>query len=109
MPPNLSVHFLCIIDVIKHDLFNAATVLIDSQEWLTMLLLCLSGSVIYWMPFLSDIFYVPMQRTVGFCNTQIGILISTSGITSLFGYFPGGWLADRIGIARSWNSPLMCD
>ena len=67
-----------------------------SEKWLTMLLLCLSGSAIYWLPFLSETYYVPMQKTFGFSNTQIGMLLSTFGIMSLVGYFPGGWLADRL-------------
>jgi len=50
----------------------------------------------YWLPFLSEIFYVPMQDAFGFSKTQIGILLSTFGFVSLVTYIPGGWLADRI-------------
>jgi nitrate/nitrite transporter NarK len=67
-----------------------------TNKWLTMALLCFSGSIIYWMPFLSEIFYVPMQDAFGFSKTQLGILSSTFGTTSLLAYFPGGWLADRV-------------
>ncbi len=49
----------------------------------------------YWLPFFSEIYYVPMQKTFGFTNTQIGNLVSFFGIISLISYFPGGWLADR--------------
>jgi len=66
-----------------------------AEKWLTMMLLCLTGSTIYWMPFFSEIYYVPMQDAFGFSNTQLGVLSSTFGFTSLIGYFPGGWLADR--------------
>ena len=66
-----------------------------AEKWLTMVLLCFSGSTIFWMPFLSEIYYVPMQDAFGFSKTQIGILSSTFGFVSLIGYFPGGWLADR--------------
>jgi nitrate/nitrite transporter NarK len=66
-----------------------------AEKWLTMMLLCLSGSTIYWLPYFSEIYYVPMQDAFGFSNTQLGVLSSTFGITSLIGYFPGGWLADR--------------
>jgi len=66
------------------------------EKWLTMLLLCLSGSIIYWLPFLSEIYYVPMQDAFGFSKTQIGVLLSVYGFVSLIFYFPGGWLADRI-------------
>lgn len=61
-----------------------------------MILLCLSGSAVYWMPWLSDVFYVPMKNAFGFTNTQIGFLSSAYGLTSMLAYFPGGWLADRL-------------
>jgi nitrate/nitrite transporter NarK len=60
-----------------------------------MLLLCLSGSFIFWLPYFSDIYYVPMQRAFGFSHTQLGMLSSTFGFVSLLSYAPGGWLADR--------------
>lgn len=66
-----------------------------TDKWLTMVLLCLSGSIIFWLPFFSDIYYVPMQNAFGFSKTQIGLLSSTFGFVSLICYFPGGWLADR--------------
>jgi len=66
------------------------------ERWLTMALLCLSGSIIFWMPFFSEIYYVPMQNAFGFSKTQMGVLSSTFGFMSLLGYFPGGWLADRV-------------
>ena len=65
------------------------------EKWLTMGLLCLSGSVIFWLPLFSDIFYSPMQNAFGFTKTQMGLLLSTFGAVSLIAYFPGGWLADR--------------
>jgi len=49
----------------------------------------------YWLPFFSEVYYVPMQNAFGFSNTQIGILSSTFGFVSMVAYIPGGWLADR--------------
>jgi sugar phosphate permease len=66
-----------------------------TEKWLTMGLLCLSGSIIYWLPLFSDVFYIPMQNAFGFTKTQMGILLSTFGAVALIAYFPGGWLADR--------------
>ena len=60
-----------------------------------MVLLCLSGSFIFWLPFFLDVYYVPMQRAFEFSNTQLGMLASTFGLVSLLSYAPGGWLADR--------------
>lgn len=66
-----------------------------AEKWLTMVLLCLSGSFIFWLPFFLDVYYVPMQRAFEFSNTQLGMLASTFGLVSLLSYAPGGWLADR--------------
>lgn len=66
-----------------------------ADKRLTILLLCLSGSIIYWLPFMSEIYYVPMQEAFGFSKTELGILSSTFGFVSLLSYVPGGWLADR--------------
>ncbi len=52
------------------------------EKRLTMVLLCLSGSIIYWLPFISEDLYVPMQEAFGF--------------VSLISYIPGGMLADRV-------------
>jgi MFS transporter, GlpU family, inner membrane protein len=67
-----------------------------AEKRLTLTLLCVSGSIIYWLPFFSEIYYVPMQDAFGFTKTQLGILSSTFGFVSLIAYFPGGWLADRV-------------
>jgi MFS transporter, GlpU family, inner membrane protein len=61
-----------------------------------MFLLCTSGSLIYWLPFLSEVYYVPMQEAFGFSKTQMGNLMSIFGLVSMLAYVPGGWLADRI-------------
>jgi len=72
----------------------------NAEKRLTMVLLCLSGSIIYWLPFLSEVFWVPMQDAFGFSKTQMGVLLSTFGFVSLLVYIPGGWLADRIAPRR---------
>jgi sugar phosphate permease len=77
------------------------------EKRLTMVLLCLSGSIMYWLPFLSEIFYVPMQDAFGFSKTQLGILLSTFGFVSLVTYIPGGWLADRIAPRKLISTALL--
>ena len=78
-----------------------------TEKWLTMMLLCLSGSIIYWLPFLSEIYYVPMQDAFGFSKTQIGLLLSAYGTVSLITYFPGGWLADRVAPRKMISTALV--
>ena len=48
-----------------------------------------------------------MQDAFGFSKTQIGILSATFGFTSLVGYIPGGWLADRISSRKLMSVALM--
>jgi nitrate/nitrite transporter NarK len=60
-----------------------------------MILLCFSGGIIFMLPFLREVYYIPMQLAFGYSNTQMGVLISVFGAVSLLTYFPGGWLADR--------------
>jgi len=60
-----------------------------------MTCLCLSGGIIYLLPFLREVYYIPLQTALHLTNTQLGVLMSVFGTTSMITYFPGGWLADR--------------
>jgi sugar phosphate permease len=72
-----------------------------------MVVLCLSGSFIYWLPFYTEIFYMPMQSAFGFSNTQIGVLSGTAGFASLITFIPGGWLADRFPARQLMSAALV--
>ena len=65
------------------------------RRWLVMTSLCLSGGTIFFLPFLTEVYYIPLQDTLGLSKAQLGSLISVFGITLLISYFPGGCLADR--------------
>lgn len=65
------------------------------RHWLVLCILCFSGGIIFMLPFLREVYYIPMQEAFGYDNTQMGVLISVFGTLSLISYFPGGWLADR--------------
>jgi len=66
------------------------------RRWLVMTILCLSGGIIYFLPFFGEVYYLPLQKALGISKTQLGILESVFGTTSLIFCFPGGWLADRV-------------
>jgi len=70
------------------------------RRWMIMLCLCLSGGVIYLLPYLREIYYLPMQEALHLNNTQLGVLMSVFGVTAMISYFPGGWLADKVGPKR---------
>jgi len=66
------------------------------RRWLVMTCLCLSGGVIYLLPYLREVYYLPLMEALGLTNTQLGVLMSVFGVAAMVSYFPGGWLADRI-------------
>jgi nitrate/nitrite transporter NarK len=66
------------------------------RRWLVMACLCLSGGIIYLLPFLREVYYLPLQKALQISNTQLGVMMSVFGSAALISYFPGGWLADRI-------------
>jgi nitrate/nitrite transporter NarK len=66
------------------------------RRWVVMTCLCLSGGIIYLLPFLREVYYIPLQKALHLSNTQLGVLMSVFGLTAMASYFPGGWLADRI-------------
>ena len=61
-----------------------------------MAVLGLSGTVIYLLPFLRELYYEPLQAALGINNTQSGMLTAVFGMTSLAAYPIGGWIADRV-------------
>ena len=66
------------------------------RRWVMMACLSLSGGIIFLLPFLREVYYIPLQRALNLSNTQLGILMSVFGVAALLTYFPGGWLADRV-------------
>jgi len=66
------------------------------RRWLVMACLCLSGGIIYLLPFLREVYYLPLQKALHISNTQLGVMMSVFGTSALICYFPGGWLADRV-------------
>lgn len=77
------------------------------QRVLVMTVLCMSGGIIFILPFLREVYYVPMQEAFGYTNTEMGILVSVFGAVSLVSYFPGGWLADRFSPRKLIASGLL--
>lgn len=61
-----------------------------------MVVLALSGAVIFLLPFLREIFYEPLRVALGLTHSQSGAMVAAFGFTSMIAYIPGGWLADRI-------------
>ncbi len=67
-----------------------------ARRWLIMTVLSFSGGIIFLLPFLQEVYYLPLAQALSLNNTQVGSLMSIFGTTSLIVYFPGGWVADRV-------------
>jgi len=63
--------------------------------WIQMICLSIGTGIIYDLPYISTMFYEPLQKAYGLTNAQIGALLSTYGVVSFISYFFGGGLADR--------------
>ncbi len=66
------------------------------RRWVIMSVLSFSGGVIFFLPFLQEVYYIPIADAMSLNNTEVGSLMSVFGVTSMLSYFPGGWLADRV-------------
>jgi nitrate/nitrite transporter NarK len=77
------------------------------RRWLLMMVLSLSGGIIFFLPFLQELYYRPLAVALQLNNAQIGSLLSVFGITSLLCYVPGGWLADRFSPRLLLSSSLI--
>jgi nitrate/nitrite transporter NarK len=84
------------------DLMTAASPAQDAprasplSRWVVMAVLGLSGTVIYLLPFLREVYYDPLQEALSLTNSQSGMLMATFGFTSMLAYIPGGWIADKV-------------
>jgi sugar phosphate permease len=74
---------------------TSTTALSNWRRWGILVILLVGGGSIYIMPYLSNFFYKPMMDFMHLNNTQLGLLETAMGITSMIFYWPGGWIADR--------------
>ncbi|MGI9285890.1 MAG: MFS transporter [Pseudomonadales bacterium] len=72
---------------------------VDRQRvlnYVQVLMLALSVSVIYSMPYLRQIFKSSLLDVFQLTETQLGNLSSTYALACMICYLPGGWLADKV-------------
>lgn len=72
-----------------------------------MTVLSLSGGIIFLLPFLFEVYYIPLSQALGLDNTEVGSLVSIFGVTAMLSYVPGGWLADRVSPRRLLTLSLL--
>lgn len=67
----------------------------NSIRWLTLAVISISGGISFDLAYLRYIYQIPMAKFMGFSNTEIGIIMSTFGITAILLYAPGGLISDK--------------
>lgn len=72
-----------------------------------MAVLSVSGGVIFYLPFLQEVYYKPLADALNLDNAQVGSLLSAFGVTAMLSYVPGGWLADRVSPRYLLTSSLL--
>ncbi|MBC3887958.1 MFS transporter [Acetobacterium paludosum] len=70
------------------------------KKYVALFAIVLAASTIYELPYLSYTYYDLMLQALNITNTQMGLLMSVFGFVSMIGYFPGGYLADKISARR---------
>ncbi|MGI9206040.1 MAG: MFS transporter [Woeseiaceae bacterium] len=63
---------------------------------LQLFILSISGGIIFMLPFLQEVYYLPLANTMQLSNTEVGAFMSMFGAFAMLSYVPGGMLADRI-------------
>lgn len=65
------------------------------HRWLTLAIISISGGVSFDLAYLRYIYQIPMAKFMEFSNTEIGLIMSTFGITAIILYAPSGIIADK--------------
>ncbi|VEB95610.1 Inner membrane protein yqcE [Cedecea lapagei] len=65
------------------------------RRWLTLAIISISGGVSFDLAYLRYIYQIPMAKFMGFSNIEIGLIMSTFGITAIILYAPSGIIADK--------------
>lgn len=75
----------------------AVSRLSTAKKWIMITVLAFYGRNLMLVPYMKDVYYDQLIQALNITNTQLGVLASAVGIASIFGYFFGGFIADRIG------------
>lgn len=73
-----------------------AKIVLDLKKVIFTFTIGVAQCLIFTVPYISFVFYKPLQNLLQCTNEQIGFLLTLYGIVSMISSIPGGWLADRI-------------
>ncbi|KEY60054.1 MFS transporter [Serratia sp. DD3] len=67
----------------------------NSHRWLTLAIISISGGVSFGLAYLRYIYQIPMAKFMGFSSNEMGLIMSTFGITAIILYASSGVIADK--------------
>lgn len=77
------------------------------RRWITLAIISISGGVSFDLAYLRYIYQIPMAKFMGFTNTEIGLIMSTYGITAIILYAPSGIIADKFSHRKMITSAMI--
>ncbi|MEX3020994.1 nitrate/nitrite transporter [Kluyvera sp. STS39-E] len=77
------------------------------RRWITLAIISFSGGVSFDLAYLRYIYQIPMAKFMGFTNTEIGLIMSTFGITAIILYAPSGIIADKFSHRKMITSSMI--
>jgi len=77
------------------------------RRWITLAIISFSGGVSFDLAYLRYIYQIPMAKFMGFSNTEIGLIMSTFGITAIILYAPSGVIADKFSHRKMITSTMI--
>ncbi|WP_324722885.1 MFS transporter [Lelliottia sp. JS-SCA-14] len=77
------------------------------RRWITLAIISFSGGVSFDLAYLRYIYQIPMAKFMGFSNTEIGLIMSTFGITAIILYAPSGVIADKFSHRKMITSAMI--
>lgn len=77
------------------------------RRWITLAIISFSGGVSFDLAYLRYIYQIPMAKFMGFSNTEIGLIMSTYGITAIILYAPSGIIADKFSHRKMITSAMI--
>lgn len=66
------------------------------KRYIIFMVLTMATGVVYKLPYIQDVFYVPIQQNLNLTHTQIGNILSIAGFFSVFGFLGSIYFIDKI-------------
>lgn len=66
------------------------------KKYIIFIVLTMATGVVYKLPYIQDVFYVPVQESLNLTHTEIGNILSIAGFFSTFGFLGSMYFIDKI-------------